>query len=111
VRVLTLAATGAMIRSWLIDQDCLLQGAAVTGGNCLISSDPTMTTTTFLLPAAITASFDYFIWLSSGSAAGAISHFPLQIPLVGGRTLFASVTGQVQLFLYLDDMPSPDIAT
>ena len=100
--------SGSNTRSWLVDQDCLLQGAIASSGNQLISENPASVTTDVSTPATGNRT-DWLVWLSSGSGVGSSPlGIQLKIPLFVGRTLYVAFTGGGFCFLYLDDVVSAE---
>jgi len=109
MRVLTLYCIGApSTRAWTVDRDCLLMGAQNTAGNAVISGDPAVTAAAFATPSVESKLWDYYIWLSSGSATSTFPVRNLKIPLLEGMSLFVAVSSTSAVMLYLDEV-SPEI--
>jgi len=101
--------SGSNTRSWVVDRDCLLQAAVSSSGNQLVSENPTSITTDVSTPSTGNRT-DWLLWLSGGSAAGAIYGIQLKIPLLEGRTIYVAFASGGVCFLYLED-PAETIAT
>jgi hypothetical protein len=107
MRVLTMNFSGTAQRAWVADRACLLNGAQNTAGNVLISKDPSKTAAAFATDANNANTWDYYLWLSSGSAtASAIARFPLQIPVAEGDAIYVATAQACYVFLYLEDVLS-----
>ena len=112
MRCLSLAFSGAAIRAWTVDRDCLLMGANATTSNVVVSDDSTLATTGLsAAPGTVANRWDVHLWLSSGGASCNFApNFPLKIPLSKDRTIYVAVSGACWVFLYLEDSAEP-IAT
>jgi len=100
-------ASAPLTRSWVVDRNCLLNGAMSSAGNVAVSSDPSITTAA--ITAASATSFnrwDILLFLSGGANVAGTLPENLKIPLEEGKTIYVACSATAWVFLFLEDVPA-----
>jgi|SRR6267154_3840556 len=99
-KVLTFAFNAAGSQSWVADQDYVLSAvfSTSTGGNAMVSTDPSLAITDITAAAAKKIIFD-LLWFSSTAARQPPS---AQIPIAEGSTLYVVSGAVLSVLLYLE---------
>ena len=109
MRCVVVSAAGATIRSFIVQQDSLLQFVQATSCAIAVSEDPTVLWSDIKTPAADGIRTNIFAWRGIETNSGeAPAGGPMKIPIKQGTRVYISFSGVGSAILYLDDIASAE---